>query len=190
MAGTEEPHFSKTVLDLSERTHQAIGHSKVGKAVTKAITGSPYPGYRQLDWYSRGVTSEVKSTIKVPGDPHAGIVPRFWNRAAIMAMPRSDIRKVEQTRDLLPPSYKEAVAYISDDVVHVGTMATESFLFELLNKEERATAMRLGKGPLEATMGLWIPKERHFISFDNVRVVEPAVFVSSLPQDYPGLALT
>lgn len=189
MAGKEKSpdrnHFGKRVLDISERAHRALGHTAAGRAVTSLVAGSSYDGYRQLDWYSRNITSEVKTTIKVPGDPKAGPVPRFWKNAAVLAAPS------EEVENLRGRHYKEAVAYLSEGVLHVGALATEWALLEHLSLKERAIAMRLGRGPLEATMGIWLPNEKHFISVENIRTVEESIPIDNLAQRFarPGLAL-
>jgi hypothetical protein len=185
MARKEKNHFSSSVLEVSEVMHNALGHSTVGKVLTKAIAGSQSSSYRQMDWTSRNITYRIKSTIKVPGDPEAGIVPRYWNRAAIMASPKHRVRDLNDYK-----GGKEAIAYISDEVVHVGVLATEGALFGELNEEELAISMRLGKGRLEATMGIWLPDDREFLGVRNVRLVETSAFVPSLATNYPGISLS
>jgi hypothetical protein len=187
MSNPERNHFGKTVLDLSERAHHALGHSLVGKAVTRAVTGSQYPGYRQLDYFSRNVTSDIKNTVRVSGDPNAGIVPRFWYRALIMSTPQEELNDLLiDMRSNSKHSPQEAIAYISEGTVHVGAPYEQKALFGFY-KDERAVAMRLGKGSLEATMGLWIPEERHFTSVENLNVVAPGAAVRTLAVNYPGL---
>jgi hypothetical protein len=69
MSGSEKPHFSKRVLELAEDTQAALGSSLIGKALVSAATGSNSPSYNQLNWQSKGITSNIISTRMIPGDP-------------------------------------------------------------------------------------------------------------------------
>lgn len=183
----EDPHFSSTVLDLSERVQQAIGHTKVGGRIVGVFTGSTSPVYRQLDWRSQNIKKEVKGTVKVAGDPQAGRLARNWNESLLMAASEEGVGRLKDQAGAAP--YKEAVAYVSESVVHVGTLATEDYLFTEIAEEKRAIAMRRGRGPLQATMGLWLPEDRMFLGAEDVWAVD-AIPVSALPSKYPGVLLT
>ena len=187
MLSSEKNHFGKRVLDYSERAHQKLGHSALGRTVTRAIAGSSSPAYVQLNWYSRGVTADTGARAKVAGDPQAGPVPRFWNRAAVLASHSEDIERLKSTAEDV--EHKEAVAYVSEGVWHVGIMASEGALFEELNERENAVAMRLGKGSLNAAMGIWIPTEKHFMGAGTIRTVDQYAYVRTFVADYPGLNL-
>jgi hypothetical protein len=190
MSTTEESHFSKFQLDLSER----IGNTALGRSIAKPFVGSVSPAYRQLDWYSRNITYEIKSIERFHGDPLATKLPRFWTRAAVMASLEEEVNDLKETRGIVPPDHQEAVAYLSDDIWHVGIDHDQSPILGKLNKHDLAIAMRLGKGPLIATMGLWSPIERHFVSVPNVEVINPWVYVGtfhqSLYEKYPSVLLT
>jgi hypothetical protein len=116
MSTTEESHFSKFQLDLSER----IGNTALGRSIAKPFVGSVSPAYRQLDWYSRNITYEIKSIERFHGDPLATKLPRFWTRAAVMASLEEEVNDLKETRGIVPPDHQEAVAYLSDDIWHVG----------------------------------------------------------------------
>jgi hypothetical protein len=72
MSEVSRPTFSKNVLDLSERFQRAVGHTELGSKVVRAFTGSSSLAYRQYDWYSANITSEVKGVVFATGDPEAG----------------------------------------------------------------------------------------------------------------------
>jgi hypothetical protein len=75
--------------------------------------------------------------------------------------------------------------YISDGVVRVGIEPnpfhqTRDDLFgatPMADSNERAIAMRRGKGSLEATMGIWLPFDRTFVSVEDLRIVQQSVEV-------------
>jgi hypothetical protein len=187
---SEQPHFSRRGLTAAERAQRVLGQTTIGRSLTKAVAGSSYPLYRQLDWHSPDYPfnpPDLEATINVPGDKHAGIVPRFWHKAMVMAFPTEDLEKLRQDNFRSPQ--KRAVAYVADNTVHVGTQANEGYLFERLTKNELTVAMRLGKGPLEATAGLWLPDERTFESVEHLRVVEEAIPITALVEKYPGIKL-
>jgi len=164
-----------------------VGHSTFGRAFTKVIAGSYSPAYGQLDWRAPHM-SRIRGTVAVSGDRYAGRLPRNWNRAMVMAFPIEELEDLKAHASTI--AHEEAVAYISERVVHVGTKATQGYLFERLNEEEMAIGMRIGRGPLEATPGIWLPDREAFSSVKHVRVVEAAIPVSALISEYPGMVMT
>jgi hypothetical protein len=187
---SERPHFSKRFLIASEHAQRTIGQTSIGRSLTKAVAGSSYPLYRQLDWHTPDYPynpPDLRATIKVPGDRNAGRVPRFWRMATVIAFPTEELEELRIENFKSPQ--KRAVSYVAENTVHVGTQPNEGYLFERYTKNELAIAMRLGKGPLEATVGLWLPDERTFESVGQLRVVEAAIPVSALVEQYPGIKL-
>ena len=182
MADPEKPHFSNTTLGVSERLQQVLG----GRLMS-VFSGSDSPNYRQLNWFSRRIETSIQSTINVPGNLLAGRLPRSWDIAVIMATRDEELDKLTSYGD----DQQEAVAYISKGVVHVGTHPEGDNLFGFLddNFEECAIAMRLGRGPLEATMGMWFPHDRHFMSVGSARVDTPEIHINRLPDEHPGMSL-
>jgi hypothetical protein len=199
MAANEKPHFSERVLSISEQAQHAIGHSAVSQAAVRAFTGSRSPAYRLLDWQSKGVQMEDHEieTVKVPGNPNATRLSRYWNVAAVIA---SEVALLDTIKNEYAQfEIQEAVAYFTDGTAHVGTLqAAEGQLFqpyaedqndEITIPAERVIAMRLGKGPLEATMGIWVAEQRLFVASESIRVIEPIVPVDAVARDYPGVVL-
>jgi hypothetical protein len=189
MSNREKPHFSKQTLDISERIHQVLSPRRLGSKAVSVFTGSDYPLYRQLDWHSGSDVNwtNVYNTVRVPGDQEAGLFRRNWRSAIVMSAKIEELEEIHEHP--LTDEGQEAVAYISEGVVRVGIKPNDSPLFEDLNGEERAVAMRIGKGPLEATMGLWAPVERVFVGVNWLRLVEPKEGISALTTEYPGIAL-
>jgi hypothetical protein len=190
MAGRSEHDFSERVLVVAEETQKAIGHTRLGGLLIKAITGSKSPAYVQLDWQSSGIKTTVKDTVKVLGDPQAGRLARHWYTAMMMATSEEELLELE--RDTGKPDERQrAIAYIADAVVHVGTHPDRAEpLLGRTGPKELGVAMRLGQSSLEATCGLWIPEEKAFVGVEAVRVVEPHIAVEDLPERYPGVSLT
>ncbi|MDB5175169.1 MAG: hypothetical protein JWM81_27 [Candidatus Saccharibacteria bacterium] len=199
MATNERPHFSERLLHIGEQAQHAIGQSALSKSVVRTLTGSRSPAYRQVVWQSRGVLLEDQDveTVHVAGNPNSALLARNWNIAAIIA---SEVVLLDNIRtEYAQFKFQDAVAYIADGTAHVGILPDSSeALFgvyaenpddEITIPAERAIAMRLGKGPLEVTMGIWVPSERLYVGAESVRVVEPIVPVDAVARDYPGVIL-
>jgi hypothetical protein len=190
MSYPEKPHLSNATLSRSERLQQKFGNNRLGRAATRLAVGSRSPAYRQSIWRSESISALVLSTVKVPGDPSSGKLARNWDSALVMAVTDDDYAKLEKQVNHREP-FEDAIAYISEDVVHVGTQAIrEGHLFAYISAEDLAVAMRIGRGPLEATMGLWLPEQRAFVGAENVHIVEAKLPVNELPSKCPGLHLT
>jgi hypothetical protein len=180
------------LITFGERAQRAIGHNMAGKVIINAFSGSSSPGTVRGDWYSNIAEPEINSVIKVAGNPNAGWLARNWNTAMIMATPLEEL--VALYDEVNSAEQRHAVAYVTDDIVHVGIRAKGHTIgFGKINeREDRAVALRLGRGPLEATMGVWLPDERTFVSVSSVRVVEtdcPVSAVGSKNGPYPSVSL-
>ena len=202
MSNNEKPHFPRLTLGLAERASR----NQIGRGVAKIVAGSSSRSYLQGEWYSElslaDISTNVRKTAKVPGDSTAGWLPRNWANAMVMATPEEDLQKLYEETEYSPDhmfSHQQAVAYIADDVVHVGIapfyimhrkMAEFHSLFGRLeptgeDKSERAVAMRIGQGPLEATMGVWLAEDRHFVGVETLRVVADSVSMDQFsPRDH------
>lgn len=185
MSEVSRPAFSKGVLDLSERFQRAVGHTELGSRVVRAFTGSSSMAYRQYDWYSAGITSEVKGVILAPGDPEAGRLARNWKTALVMACDLEEIRGHQEEHT----GAQEAIAYISEDVVHVGVRPVDYYAFKQISPDKLATAMRIGRAPLQAMMGLYLPDERHFIGAGSTESIDRMPVRHDLTINYPGVLL-
>jgi len=179
------------MLDLGERVQHTIGHTALGSRLIRAWSGSRSPAYRQLDWFSQDINkARIKNTITVPGVSQAAMLPRNWDLAMVMATTDNELERIHE--QVGRGSYSDAVAYISEDVVHVG-IGRHGSLFGRLNDEERAIAMRRGRGPLEAMMGLFMHNRELFVGVEVLRLVEETVHIGNLSpksQVYPEVPLT
>jgi hypothetical protein len=187
---TDRNHYSKRQLSWAERTQELIGRSgvgKVGKNLINITNGSRHPGYLQLNWFSKRVDADVKAKIHVEGDQRAGLLPRLWMQSVLLQVDRAEIEgMLEDNR-----GSQEATAYMSEDVAHVGRLGNKrNGILKATSPEASAVAMRLGKGSLDATVGIWIPEERHFESVQGVEVVEYPIHIDDLADRYPGINLT
>jgi hypothetical protein len=188
MANIEGSHFPLGVLDIAERAQQAAGHTRAGRAVTRLIAGSRSPAYQQLDWRSRYVKRIGGEIVVTPADPDAGKLPRSWDRAAILAAPAEEIARLKEEVD---GPHQEALAYMTNDVTHVGTREDAAPLFSELPESEGevAVAMRLGRAPLRAAMGLWLPADRIFLGAQGPYLAESFIDTTAIATEYPGIAL-
>lgn len=184
MSETSRPSFSKGVLELSERFQRGVGHTEIGSRVIRAVTGSSSMAYRQHNWYSANITSEIRGVVVASGDPAAGRLARNWNTAVVMACKLDEIKELEQNH-----AAKEAVAYISEDIVHVGIRPIDYYMFKQIAPNKVATAMRIGKAPLRAMMGVYLPDEQHFIGADSTEVIDRVPVLHDLTINYPGVLL-
>jgi hypothetical protein len=202
MSNNEKRHVSRLTLGLAERASR----NQIGRGLAKIVAGSSSRSYLQGEWYSelslRGMSTDVRKTVTVPGDPTAGKLPRNWRNAMVMAATDEALQKLyEETEDSSSHWFdrEHAVAYIADDIVHVGIapqyilhrkVAEYHNLFRRMepaggSKSERAVAMRIGQAPLEATMGLWLPDDRHFVGVETLRVVTDSVSMDQFsPHDH------
>lgn len=180
-------HYSKETLSLAERTQELIGNSKTGKALIHITNGSRHPNYLQLDWFSAGVSANINDRISTFGDQNAGLLPRFWSNAVLLGVSSQEIEKLIEDN----PGSQEAAAYMSQDVTHVGVIKDdETQILEVLDETTSGVAMRLGKRSLDATVGVWIPAERHFESVQGVEAIEQSIHIDELSSNYPSVQLT
>jgi hypothetical protein len=171
--------FSNRTLSLAEAFQEKAGHSGIGRAVIRAITGSSSDNYAQLNWFSSGVQVEGRIQVTVNGDPTAGRVPRFWNLAFILGSSNEALADLYQHAGRLRKH--EAVAYVTQgDVWHVGAHPNQPHLFRESDNGEGIIAMRHGRSPASVSMGLWLPDERVYLGSYGTRVVEQEVPLSDL----------
>jgi hypothetical protein len=87
------------------------------------------------------------------------------------------------------PGVKEAIAYISEDVVHVGVRPIENEIFKDISSNKLAAAMRVSRAPLQAMMGVYLPDERHFIAAGSTEAIDRVPVLPDLTINYPGVLL-
>lgn len=177
-------HYSKETLSAAEKIQETIGNSKLGKRLISVTNGSRYPGYLQLNWFSRGISADLRDSVTIDGDQKAGIIPRRWTNAVILGLSQEEIEGLKDEHS----EGQEAVAYMSEGVAHVGVSDSGENIFTETDEQGLEIAMRRGKGSLEATAGLWIPPERHFVSAGSI-AVERFVGIDGLSQANPGIKL-
>lgn len=198
MAGDpEKPHFSKAVLNTSERAQRMLG--KIGAPLVNMVTGSSFSEYVQLQWAKQPhLNPEDFEWCEVPGDPDAGLVPRFWKKAAVLGVSVESYHSAWRTADTdkdgsrLHERMLQAVAYEAEGTIRIGTrQGNRTFQeFGVDHVWTDTIAMRLGRGPLKATMGLWFPDRQELVIPDGVRVLEAALPIEDLADAYPYTRLT
>lgn len=187
MTAVEKPHFSNPVLRASERARDLLWKSRIGRALDDVVSGSSSPAACKLSWSSLRIEQGrlTGGAIEVPKDPHAGILPRGWTRSVIIAAELEELDWLYENAGSEPQH--QAVGYIAKNTLHVG-FNPEGSLFDQSDKEA-AVAMRLGRGSLIATMGLWLPGRRYFAGVTNPKAVETNFPIGALHTQYPSVRL-
>jgi hypothetical protein len=185
MSNRENQAFPELVLGLSERIQRSFGHTVLGSRLIRTFAGSTSPNYIQADWYSElsfsGMTTDVKNTVTVTGDRISGRLPRHWLTAMVMATTSEELESLRE--ETATHGQQEAVAYIADDIVHVGVDPNRASLplfgrLAMSNDNEHVIAMRKSQKPLQATMGLWLPAERAFVGVETLHIINEEVAVN------------
>jgi hypothetical protein len=192
MSQAEQPHFSERTLNLAETSQRLLG--SLGQPLVRAISGSSSPAYIQLEWSKQDqLNIDDYTWVGVPGDPQAGKIPRNWRRAAVLGTQWGALSKLYDKIDE-PVHAMEALAFVADDSIRVGVKENGYSLFRSLlrpneNGKYAAVAMRLGRGPLQATMGLWLPEKEQLLAADDIEVITPSTSVRQLSSQYPRASL-
>lgn len=187
----EQPHFSSRVLDVAEKAQRVFGRTSVGRWVT----GSDAPAYLRLEWFRLDVDpGSLHWAREVEGDPEAGRLPRNWNNAAILGVGKDDLAGMSAHEPGAGQWAKDAVAFESDGVVRVGINPEGDRIFggtTQTGQEGMLTvAMRLGRGPLRATMGHFQPGSGEFFTPSGIVVLEEHIPNEAITApDYPHTRL-
>lgn len=174
------------VLAVSERFQHTAGHTRFGKAVTRAFTGSTSPMYEQLYWTSHNIRTVAGQDVELFGDFDAGRLARNWQRAGVLATSADELARLKDEH--ADAWHHEALAYYVGRSIHVGFRAETGLLTEIDNTRQ-AVAMRIGREPVMATVGLWLPAERTFVGSSDVTVERHNLPIANLPQVYPDVRL-
>ena len=157
---------------------------------------SNVPAYMKLSWFKLpDLDPESISWARtVPGDPEAGGFPRNWNNAAILGVHQGALANLQAHEPESGRWAKDAVAYEADGVVRVGVNPEDDRIFGGVGREDQAgmltVAMRLGKGPLRATMGHFQPVTGELFVPDSIVVLEEHIPNKEIgPPDYPHTRL-
>lgn len=192
----ERPHFSNMQLDLAERFQHAMHNSRIGGAIIRFAVGDDPEFYQQRMWLSQGINhAHITKTVTVPGDKNAGRLAKNWPGAMVMATPTKSYQDLKSRITVNPrtPGLQDALAYLVGGKPHIGISPLGEDIFTEMEIEEghreMTTAMRVARTALTATMGLWLPSQRLFYGVDTLRVVDPLVPKSELPERYPGVRL-
>ena len=171
---TSEGAFSRRTLDFSEKFQELGG--KVVQPIVWAVAGSSNPAYTQLQWRKQThiSPSDLGGVLTIDGDPEAGLLPRNWKNAVVLGTSQDELdQRAETASEFGELDVQEAVAYVSDDTVRIGTMPdSDDRMFARKHPFKYFVAMRLGPKVLRATMGLWIPENGEFIQGRKVNVYQ------------------
>jgi len=171
----DKPHFPNPMLHLG----MTIERTNLGRALMDPFTKSSAPNVVKAEWHAN-VTAVALDWIRLSGDTQAGWLPRNWNRGMVMSTTEEEIARFEDTYRNY--DIREAVAFRSDNEVHVGVRPGQVSLFGRLlvhpHHGEWAAGLRRGRGPLEAHMGIWLPEEEAFIGARALHLVYESLHTS------------
>lgn len=178
MRGGEKPAISNRTLRAAYHVQRLLGER--GAPIVGLFTGSKSPVYHQLNWFETNIDSTTIATVKAPGDPEAGLLARNWDRSIIMAVGRRALEFIENCRT----DSQEAVAFVSQDTVHVGLLP-QGVHFGFGNSSNKAmAAMRQSRKPIEATMGRWVQDEGRLVVPADLELVDTLVPNMWLPRSH------
>lgn len=194
MAGAEsKPHFSKAALNLGEK----LQDTRIGKWARH----SDSPAAKYLRWFHLpDVDRDAIDWAEVPGDLRVKKrqLPREWKNAAILSTDSDEFdRLAAQANDDYGADRwaRDAVLYEANGVVRIGINPNPEhhgvFGYESIEGSISLTvAMRLGRGPLRAAMGLYRPDENALYTPSTApTVVTPSIPNAEIPDRYPHMPL-
>ena len=151
------------------------------------VTGSNSPAYVRLEVSKQPqLNPDEIDWCEIDADPEAGRMPRYRHNVAILAAIRTIYGGIEK-KDMLTPGFtKDAIAWMSEGIVKIGTNPDADNLFggTVIDDESKfALATRLTPDPVEATIGLWLPDREEFIGAKQVSVVRPSLPIAELAAD-------
>jgi hypothetical protein len=198
---SEKPHFSGKVLDAAERAQRTL--DAIGAPVVNMVAGSSSPAYRQLRWAKQAhLNPHDFEWCEVPGDPSAGLLPRFWKNAVVLGVNPDTMRSARAANSNRGERVDQAIVYEhngirvgvssdDDDMIfgHQIIWDTPSRPGYLPSHDAATVAVRLGRGPLRVTMGLWFPDQKNLVVPSGVEIVEAGIPIDSLTDKYSHTAL-
>lgn len=187
MHSPERSHFSVLQHDVAERLSFLSTVWPANKAVDWFQGADKTPAHSRIKWRSNLRTDIPQNRVEVDGNPEAGYLIRNWSTALVMV--GSEV-ELEELRGELGPDARDALAYIADDVPRVGVRYDGDRLFAVNEALQNVYgAMRIGRGPLVATMGIWSPDQDRFVGLRNIVADKTAAPVSTLHEMYPGIRI-
>ncbi len=109
--------------------------------------------YTPVRWLYTGMpTDTVRNWVTVPGRGDAGRTPRGYRQVAVLACDAAQITLMHED----DRQAHDAVAYALGKAVMIGVLP-EHRLFYPTELGEKLVGMRLGRGDLVASMGVWSP---------------------------------
>lgn len=178
---SDKSHFSERTLDIAETGQRLLG--RLGRPVVRALTGSSFPAYTQLKWSKQEhLDPDDYKWCHVDGDPGAGLLPRFWSKAAIIGASSAEF--MEFYNEHKKENIDQAAVFVSDGVMRVGTeprLAMSMFGRRVEGQNaNNVLAMRIGKGTLQASIGLWLRDEQELFVPDSLTLIEEHVPINEL----------
>lgn len=134
------------------------------------VMESNAPSYTPVTWQvaSHDVESVDDWAVFV-GDPAAGVIPRWYREGAIVNIEREALDDLQQRE-----GGRHAAAYALGSMIMVGELPN-GFGHEMTDEDRYAVGMRIGKGTLMMTAGLWLPEDRRLlVPADSLHRMETA----------------
>lgn len=183
------------VLDAGEWVQHAIYKSPIGPErgarLLAPFVGANSDAYHQLLWVPRSTIQQVllRKTVTVEPQPAAppALRPKQWQTTTILSV--SDEELYDMRR--LHPQAQEAVGYITEGALRVGTLAVKAAIFHNINPRLglSAVAVREGDAACEYSLGLYDPAARVYYGAQFVRREYQHVRQADLTADHPGVWL-
>jgi hypothetical protein len=135
--------------------------SVLPKRANLVVKADNVPSYTTTRWRHWGSSADsFGEWAHFNGIGMAGLTPRNYGAAAIVLVDRE---KMDQFVDHHDPEMQQAVAYRLGSAVMFGVSPEHNELLglETPDAEDYSVAMRIGRGPLDAGVGLWSPNHHH-----------------------------
>ncbi|HUC89887.1 MAG TPA: hypothetical protein VMR45_03725 [Patescibacteria group bacterium] len=158
------------------------------KPASFVVKAEDAPSYTPIRWRHWGLSAGGYrgEWAHFDGVKTAGLTPRNYAAAAIVLVDRE---KIDQFADRHGPRVQQAVAYRLGSAVMFGVSPKHDEIFglEAPEAEDYSVAMRIGRGPLDAGVGLWLPNryDRIFLPLENGVRPGPIMPIAEVPASIP-----
>jgi len=134
-------------------------------SIRDRIGGADVDAYTPVRWRYNGMAvKNVSNWVEIEGNPEHGNTPKNYRETAILAVDSEELNGLEE---FARPS-RPAVAYACGKAVVVGIFPEGRDFNRTVR--EAAVGMRIGKGELRASVGIWRPSTQAYIPASTVRV--------------------
>jgi hypothetical protein len=179
---TLEDKLMARVFQLT--SYAANKSSLLGKIITEPR--AKVPAYVAMSWFpGKLATNSIDNWLTFYGDMDSSRLPSGYKRAGIISFDKEPIDDEQYFY-----GGRHAVAFALGSAVMIGLAhnpEAEIFGSEPGNDKRYATAMRIGKGTLQATVGIWSDKKGFLAPPSNASSLAPSTGfkLESIPDGIP-----